>query len=539
MFGKRGNTDKGKKKRVKLHEVTPENDIRYRGPLSWFHFQILGWVCIVLSQVALLMRLASRIDAHVAENAAGALGLLQNAANLSLPFLLIFVFAQLLDTESGYIKQIVKNAGAMAGVWALSCLVFYRYVVGGIGAFIENPSEVLPAIQAIISQAAPSGFVAFNIFVDLFLCALSMFFLNYKPRHIFTGKTRILFRLLALLPIAYEVGCMVLKERSARGLIEIPVWAYPLLTVKPPMTFVLFLVLALFVKTRELRFRRHGKTHEEYLAFLQSRRNSWNFSVFLAIMLVVVSIADLAVVFSFTVGEMVHFTAAHVEASLSATPTPEPSAMEQALTAATQGDRFDPEAFKTALADILPEEFTDTEAFAAALKEALEGKEYDAKTLGDAFAAALQGSQFDMEAFEAALNGVSPEETPAPAAAAPSPTPINMNEANAERLQAAIDDALREENIDTVVTRGMDIASAVGFGGSVYLFLLAPLVLLFSYTRKPKKPWIGMLVPVAGFALIFVAYVEGIHQILYLLPVEKVTLDELREMLMVGTSMIQ
>ena len=101
------------------------------------------------------------------------------------------------------------------------------------------------------------------------------------------------------------------------------------------------------------------------------------------------------------------------------------------------------------------------------------------------------------------------------------------------------DDALREENIDTVVTRGMDIASAVGFGGSVYLFLLAPLVLLFSYTRKPKYPWIGMLVPVAGFALIFVAYVEGIHQILYLLPVEKVTLDELREMLMVGTSMIQ
>ena len=478
MFGKRDNTDKVKKKRVKLHEVTSENDIRYRGPLSFFHFQILGWLCLVISQVALIVSLAGRIDADAAVNTAGVLGLLQNAANLSLPFLLIYVFAQLLNTEGGYIKQIVKNAAAMAGIWALSCLVFYRYIVGGIGAFIEKPGEILPAIQTAIALAAPSGFIAFNIFVDLFLCALSMFFLNYKPRHIFTGKTRFLFRLLALLPIAYEVGCMVLKERSARGLVEIPIWAYPLLTVKPPMTFVLFLVLALFVKTRELRFRRHGKTHEEYMAFLQTRRNSWNFSVFLAIMLVVVSIADLAVVFGFTVNELVQSTVTNVEASLSATPTPDPSALEQALTAAMQEDGF------------------------------------------------------DMEAFEANLPNAATE-------ADATPKPINLDEVDAETLKATIDDAMREENLDDAANRGIDIARAVGFGDSIYLFLLAPLVLLFSYTRKPKYPWMSMLVPVAGFALIFVAYVEGIHQILYLLPVRKMSLDELKEMLTIGASMIQ
>ena len=551
MNGKRDNTDKRKKKRVKLYEVTAENDIRYRGPLSYFHFQILGWLCIVLSQVALILRLAGRLNADAAVNTAGALGFLQNAANLSLPFLLIFVFAQLLNTEGGYVKQIVRNGAAMVGVWALSCLVFYRYIVGGMGAFIENPGEIIPAIQTVIAQVAPSGFVAFNIFVDLFLCALTIFFLNCRPRRIFTGKSRFIFRLMALLPIAYEIGCMVLKERSARGLIEIPIWAYPLLTVKPPMTFVLFLVLTLFVKTRELRFRRHGKTHEEYLAFLQTRRNSRNFSIFLAVMLVLASIADFMVMFGFTMNEMMQSTMTNIEISLSATPTPQPSALETALTAATQGERFDMEAFSAAIGDALPEELTDPEAFETAIREVLQGKEYDAETLGNAFAAALQGQKFDMKAFEAALGGDLPEKAPeaAPAdappetagetAAADQPKEINLEEVDAEKLKAAIDDAMKQENIDSAANRGFDIALAVGFGGSIYLFLLAPLVLLFSYTRKPKYPWMGMLVPVAGFALIFVAYVEGIHQLLYLLPFEKVNLDELREMITVGASMIQ
>ena len=158
-----------------------------------------------------------------------------------------------------------------------------------------------------------------------------------------------------------------------------------------------------------------------------------------------------------------------------------------------------------------------------------------------------------MEAFEAALGGDSPHEAPeaavadaspeasgeTAAAAADQPKGINLEEVDAETLKAAIDDAMQEENINAAANRGIDIALAVGFGDSSYLFLLAPLVLLFSYTRKPKYPWMGMLVPVAGFALIFIAYVEGIHQLLYLLPFGKVNLHELREMVAVGASMIQ
>ena len=81
------------------------------------------------------------------------------------------------------------------------------------------------------------------------------------------------------------------------------------------MTFVLFVALSLFVKTREMRFRRHGKTHEEYQAFLKTRRNSWNFAVFLAIMLVIVSVVDFTVVVGFALDEVVQSAVSTAELS--------------------------------------------------------------------------------------------------------------------------------------------------------------------------------------------------------------------------------
>ena len=44
-----------RRKRIKLHEVSLEEDIKYRGPLSYRHFRIFGWLCIALSQVVMLI----------------------------------------------------------------------------------------------------------------------------------------------------------------------------------------------------------------------------------------------------------------------------------------------------------------------------------------------------------------------------------------------------------------------------------------------------------------------------------------------------
>ena len=73
MFNKSNATGQAKKRRVRIHETTLENDIRYRGPLTSQHFKMLGWLCIAIVQAAALIRLGGRIDAGFAADSASAL----------------------------------------------------------------------------------------------------------------------------------------------------------------------------------------------------------------------------------------------------------------------------------------------------------------------------------------------------------------------------------------------------------------------------------------------------------------------------------
>ena len=412
-----------RKKRLKIHEVTAENDIRYQGPLNYQHFQMLGWLCIVATAAVLLITIGAKMDASVETSLGGVKDVLNWVGTLSLPFLLIANFARILNNSEGYRKQLIKNGAAMAGIALGAILLLYRYVVG---AMVELGLTQEQAVAfflnaAQITSKARVGFISFNIFVDLFLCTLVMFFLNYRPKYIFKAPAaRIVFRLFTVFPIAYELISLILKIRCARGEITLPLWSFPLLTVKPPMTFVLFIALAVYVKTREWRFRRHGKTHEEYQAFLKTRRNSRNFSVFLAVMLAIVSIFDLLIFLGMSV-------------------------------------------FETANNIVKDQE-------AAALEQAAE-------------TAGTEQAQLSDEELIATLAENSP---------------------TAEEIG--------QEKIVAYTEKSVRIMDAVGFGGSVYLIFLAPLVLLFSYIRIPKNKQFSMLIPMIAVGLILVLYLEGFYR---------------------------
>jgi hypothetical protein len=225
-----------------------------------------------------------------------------------------------------------------------------------------------------------------------------MFFLNARPKRVFTGKKVLILRVLALLPIAYEIASIVIKFKAAMGEITLPIWSFSLLTVKPPMTFAVFILLATHMKTREMRFCRHGRTHEEYQAFLQTNRNSRHFSVYLAVVLVVAAALDFIMMIVMAV-----LAAPNVDA---------------------------------------------------------------------------------------------------------------LTNAEAEDIMQFV-----------------QVASDVGFGGSVMLIIVAPVMLLYSYTRIPKNKMISTLIPATGIVLIILIVIEGIYQLLGYLPIEKINIQQTVELL--------
>lgn len=282
-----------KKQRTKFHEYTAENDIKYRGPLNYQHFQILGWACIVAAVAAAIISLGGKVDAGVTKQF-GTIGKVMSfMAQFSLPLLLMAQFAKLLNNEGGYKKLLLVNFGAAVGVFAAYMLFGGRYFIGTLEKMIVPKEEVVPMVTDLIGVFIPGGFLAFNMFVDMFICTLTVFFLNVQPKRVFTGKKVLILRFMVLLPIGYEAICFWLKLQAVRGAISLPLWSFPLLTMKPPVMILLFIVMAFVVKLRETRYRKHGNTYEEYEGFMQTNRNAFHLSVRLCILMVVFAVIDL------------------------------------------------------------------------------------------------------------------------------------------------------------------------------------------------------------------------------------------------------
>lgn len=95
------------------------------------------------------------------------------------------------------------------------------------------------------------------------------------------------------LPIIYELLCITLKILAAERFINLPLWSYPLLTTKPPLTFLVFFFAAIYIKLREKYFINHGKTLEDYHKFLMTNTNSFQFSITLSVIIFLTAIVDI------------------------------------------------------------------------------------------------------------------------------------------------------------------------------------------------------------------------------------------------------
>ena len=294
-----------RKNKISIYDRNASNDIRYRGPLSYRHLQIMGWLGISFLVLHSLIELGIMIDPNQPKWVLSLNSVASVVSEFALPLFLFANFAILLDRKKTFKAQLLKFGGLSLLVVFLFLLVTEHYILELGTAIAGDKAGVQTQIDGYFLNRIRTGSLSFNFFVDMFLCTLLLFFLEYTPRKVFTGKKRYLFRMFALIPVVYEAGSLVIRILAYYGMISPPLIVYPLLTTKPPMSFVLFVILVLFIKIREFRFRKRGKTKQEYMEFTKTRLNSLQFSVFSSIMILVTGVIDLILLIGFSAFDIV------------------------------------------------------------------------------------------------------------------------------------------------------------------------------------------------------------------------------------------
>lgn len=285
-------TAKPKRKRVRLFDRTPENDIKYRGPLSYRYVRILAWifqVCFVSSAI-LSTEIISGIISHNANIAAIVLSYL---GELAIPSFLIANFAIILNSGTGTFKKLFKTYILFGSIMLLLLFAFmYRYIFQIMYKSTGDFKESVKVLNSTLNASPKIGF-ALNMFIDLILCSLVWFFLTYRPKKI-KGKKVIWFRLLVILPILYEITCDVIKilpiyEKN----FQLPFYLFPFMTSKPPFTFLAFIILALVLKFREKLYEKRCGSLDNYDQFLKTNANSFAFSLVTSAIFLIVGILDI------------------------------------------------------------------------------------------------------------------------------------------------------------------------------------------------------------------------------------------------------
>lgn len=302
-----------RKNKISIYDRNASNDIRYRGPLSYRHLQIMGWLGISFLVLHSLIELGIMIDPNQPKWVLSLNSVASVVSEFALPLFLFANFAILLDRKKTFKAQLLKFGGLSLLVVFLFLLVTEHYILEVGTAIAGDKAGVQAQIDGYFLSRIRTGSLSFNFFVDMFLCTLLLFFLEYTPKKVFTGKKRYLFRMFALIPVAYEAGSLAIRILAYYGIIAPPLIVYPLLTTKPPMSFVLFVILVLFIKIRELRFRKRGKTKQEYMEFTKTRLNSLQFSVFSSIMILITGVIDLILLIGFSAFDIVVKNMDHLE----------------------------------------------------------------------------------------------------------------------------------------------------------------------------------------------------------------------------------
>lgn len=153
--------------------------------------------------------------------------------------------------------------------------------------------QTMDAIANYITQELVRSHLNVNVFLDLFLCTVFWFFIDWQPKKL-TGGKLLLFRCCAVFPMLYlTVGAFLSGMNRVDWVqLSLPLWLVGLLPSRKLPGILLFLAMTLYIKYREAEEFRRGGNADTFRNFLQTNRNSLHFALFMCAILILLSGAD-------------------------------------------------------------------------------------------------------------------------------------------------------------------------------------------------------------------------------------------------------
>ena len=286
-----------KKEKIRLRDRTPENDIKFKGVLSYRHLRIIAWVCLILAQAASVIKINMNLNPATVPTLTGLANFFSFFSDLPIPLFLLANFAYILQRKSEIKRLLIFYGGVALGLYAVANIIVIHYVHGLLSSLYLSSSlyATTNGVGELLPLMGKSGYML-NIFIDLFLCTLLFFFLNYQPKKVFTGKKIIIFRLFYILPLLYEIGGVVIKYMVTNWYFTIPSYVFFLLPSKPPFIFLAFAILVLIMKINDVKhLKRDGNSLETLEQYVSTNAHALRMSIGISVLFAITAIVDVIV----------------------------------------------------------------------------------------------------------------------------------------------------------------------------------------------------------------------------------------------------
>ena len=268
-------------------------DIKYRGPLSYRHLRIIAWIAMAITQFLLINNISGSLFGQPMVSGPGYY-VLSILSDLAVPLFFIATFSTILNKSKSYKKILILYTALYFSIALGVIIIFRRYLYGFFGTMASESPITTDASLYAGETIGPK--LNFNVFSDLLMLSLFNFFIVYKPTKYFQGNKRIIFRLFSIIPLVVASISYLLKTLQSFGKIMLPFEMYPFLTTKPPLVYLIFILLTLWMKRREKWFIKLGASQDDYEKYQKSNKNSLSFAKALSLFLAIASVLDFVAV---------------------------------------------------------------------------------------------------------------------------------------------------------------------------------------------------------------------------------------------------